>query len=666
MPITPTPQQIEEQLAVLPQATIKAPDSTTAEKTTPLATPRTIISPAPAIEKTNQIKAEVDEIDRGIEEQAKRVAEEPTPRPEVSVVDYLASQGQPTSFSERAKLAEKAGITDYTGTAEQNTRLLEILKAQPKPEPPTPEEKRKKDLTEAFKGVFAPKEYEKDPFLKRPDETTEEYNVRVEALRKSGIEPPVEEPEEVEEIETPADILTKQIQDASNKIDEAYQQYASDLAKLRAGTFPLTADEQMHLSSTEEAFDDLKASQLLANKNYENAIRIAGIAAGRQRYAPEIEAGNIAQAVNLGIKRIAELDRKKALTLSELRSAIFDKNYKMIGENYDRFREYTTDKMNAMKDIYTIAKDEQDRVDAIISEQNKLIADSMKELDKQKADIIRDASKSGAPTDIISAIQEADSLADAVNIAGEYLKTGTGIVGEYLFYKREQERQGLLPVDFNTYQTIDANRKAKAQSLISGLDPKIASQVDAISRGFDTAPIVKQFNEVLNKKISVDDIIEFGVGGPADLSLVFEFMKALDPTSVVRESEYRAAKKAGNIFAGWATQFNGYLKEKGGFLPPSVKEEFKKIIALKFNAIQRQYSNLRTEKGRLIDRKTGDIDGTDYLTDYDISVGDMAEDIKDKVDDFIIANPETAEIAAQMAEDGLSDEDIYNYLINSQ
>jgi len=48
----------------------------------------------------------------------------------VSIVDYLASIGQPNDFTTRAKLAREQGIINYTGTAEQNTRLLSILRGQ--------------------------------------------------------------------------------------------------------------------------------------------------------------------------------------------------------------------------------------------------------------------------------------------------------------------------------------------------------------------------------------------------------------------------------------------------------------------------------------------------------------------------------------------------------
>src|SRR5699024_4272732 len=47
---------------------------------------------------------------------------------DLSVVDYLKSKKQPSSFAHRKKLAQQHGIKNYTGTAEQNTRLLNTLR----------------------------------------------------------------------------------------------------------------------------------------------------------------------------------------------------------------------------------------------------------------------------------------------------------------------------------------------------------------------------------------------------------------------------------------------------------------------------------------------------------------------------------------------------------
>lgn len=46
----------------------------------------------------------------------------------VSIVDYLKSIGQASDYTSRATLAAQKGITNYTGTAEQNNQLLNMLK----------------------------------------------------------------------------------------------------------------------------------------------------------------------------------------------------------------------------------------------------------------------------------------------------------------------------------------------------------------------------------------------------------------------------------------------------------------------------------------------------------------------------------------------------------
>ncbi|MBP3577709.1 MAG: hypothetical protein J6K15_06330 [Lachnospiraceae bacterium] len=48
---------------------------------------------------------------------------------DTSIVDYLKSKGQDSSYNGRKKLANQYGISNYTGTAAQNTQLLQMLKS---------------------------------------------------------------------------------------------------------------------------------------------------------------------------------------------------------------------------------------------------------------------------------------------------------------------------------------------------------------------------------------------------------------------------------------------------------------------------------------------------------------------------------------------------------
>ena len=57
-----------------------------------------------------------------------------------SIVDYLGSTGQASDYASRAKLATSKGITGYAGTADQNTQLLNMLRAGSNPSATTPQQ----------------------------------------------------------------------------------------------------------------------------------------------------------------------------------------------------------------------------------------------------------------------------------------------------------------------------------------------------------------------------------------------------------------------------------------------------------------------------------------------------------------------------------------------
>jgi hypothetical protein len=74
-----------------------------------------------------------------------------------SIVDYLKSIGQPSDFASRTKLATQYGITNYTGTAEQNTRLLSILRGETTPTgaPGAPQQAKIYTTEEATRMIMA-------------------------------------------------------------------------------------------------------------------------------------------------------------------------------------------------------------------------------------------------------------------------------------------------------------------------------------------------------------------------------------------------------------------------------------------------------------------------------------------------------------------------------
>ena len=136
-----------------------------------------------------------------------------------------------------------------------------------------------------------------------------------------------------------------------------------------------------------------------------------------------------------------------------------------------------------------------------------------------------------------------------------------------------------------------------------GTNNTITDNERALMTQFRSEPIVKDYNEILGQKGTIDAYIQNGVGGPADLAIVFSFMKGLDPTSVVREFEYDNAAKSGNIFQGAWAKFNGYFKDKGGMLPANVRQEFQNLVNQKLAVKEKQYKNVKKQYEDLAGRQ---------------------------------------------------------------
>lgn len=87
-------------------------------------------------------------------------------------------------------------------------------------------------------------------------------------------------------------------------------------------------------------------------------------------------------------------------------------------------------------------------------------------------------------------------------------------------------------------RAIDAANERKKNTATRG--------ADGLRKEFNALPAVKQYNEV---KIAHQKMKDAATrGSPAgDFALIFSLMKAMDPESVVRESEFKAAASAGDF-----------------------------------------------------------------------------------------------------------------------
>lgn len=570
-----------------------------------------------------------------------------------SIVDYLNSIGQDSSFNARKTIASQKGIQNYQGLADQNLNLLSLLRGNansaspvvnPTPQatqptqptdysslfkqaggagvnlgdlskiitPPQDEtQKIKDDLARGY-GYDSFDSFTKDIFTK-PSKTTEQfYN---EAYTAAGL------PDLINQLTTKKNQLNSATGNINENpwLDEANRvgrvKRLQELANSDIGN--LQGEYELKLNQVHDLIQ--QHSQDFANNQALNETRLNYLLQQAQEKAQQSQATTLQKYLPDYLKSLAP----NTITLPDGSLATWDP----AQNSFVQVNTTTNDSVSA--DASQIAA----AIRQIESSGNynakgasgefgayQFMPNTWSQWSKEYLVATQgSANRSLAPTpenqDAVATFKVEQLLnqgytpTQIASIWNSGSPDSTGKVGV--------NSKG---VAYNTPEYVKrfTNALSQSQNTAPKLPKASQDRVDKFATDFKGEPITKQYNEVQNKYLSVQQIIDAGVGGPGDLALVYEFMKALDPTSVVRETEYASAAKSGNIFAGALAQFNGYLKEKGGFLPEQVKRAFFDITAKKFGVATQQYRNLRSEYARKINDVSGvNGNGERYLIDYE-------------------------------------------------
>lgn len=434
-------------------------------------------------------------------------------------------------------------------------------------------------------------------------------------------------PESFSDFSLPEDLTvnSNMLKDTKNNFDLTglLSQQAELRNKLISSLTPSTQEQQIN---TELA--DLRSKADVLKRNYEegfNAIEDKNIAmpfiTGQQ--------ASLERRYNLNVGRLADQEKNLLSRLGleqDARKAekdIYETGLSSLSQDMElqlKVQEQISKQENDVFNRAMALREDSRQVLAGILESFKGL--TLNELDTDTALQIQQlATRAGIPFNILS--QGMDVVANQQGFENA-LKAGE------LDYKKAN--QGL------DTQLKQLQIQEKLQSLSGeGLSDAEIRRVEALASTFESSPIVKNFIEVQTKKMGVDKLLSTGtVGGPQDVALVYDFMKSLDPTSVVRESEYQMGAKSGNLFLGALAKFNGYFKETGGQLPENVRQEFANILNQRFEVATSQYRNLKNERIRKINNITGSNDGSEYLTEYEFNpTSEFAT-----VDEILAAKPD--------------------------
>jgi hypothetical protein len=128
--------------------------------------------------------------------------------------------------------------------------------------------------------------------------------------------------------------------------------------------------------------------------------------------------------------------------------------------------------------------------------------------------------------------------------------------------------------------------------------PKPASP-DELRREFQGQQGYKDFQQVA---AAYEKIKGTSPTGPGDMSLIFGYMKLLDPNSTVREGEYATAANAGSVPETLIARYNKVLK--GELLAPELRAEFRneaqkvyRAQKARFDATAKPYAEYAKKQG---------------------------------------------------------------------
>lgn len=131
---------------------------------------------------------------------------------------------------------------------------------------------------------------------------------------------------------------------------------------------------------------------------------------------------------------------------------------------------------------------------------------------------------------------------------------------------------------------------------------------------FSSSPIVKDFNQATTgiKKIR-ESMSAPQQTGFNDQSLVFNYMKVLDPGSVVREGEYATAMKNASLLEGLGVKLDKIMT--GQQLSPDQRKKLAQAAETQYKANQSTYTNFKDEMSQIA--KDSGLDTSKVIPDYD-------------------------------------------------
>lgn len=137
---------------------------------------------------------------------------------------------------------------------------------------------------------------------------------------------------------------------------------------------------------------------------------------------------------------------------------------------------------------------------------------------------------------------------------------------------------------------LEKGKMERAKIIATGQDLKEAT---ALRKEFYARPEVKEFADVSTSYDRIKKITQAAPSAAGDMSIIFSFMKMLDPTSVVREGEQATAENARGVTDSVRNLYNKVLT--GQKLTPEQRKDFIRQAGSIYSSKQNQISGIEKE-----------------------------------------------------------------------
>jgi len=480
----------------------------------------------------------------------------------------------------------------------------------------------------------------------------------------------------------------QQLSDASEEtitLMETQNQALDDYSKT------LSATSQSMINNIKDRFNSRRRMQEQINKAILAGTRVRGFTSGRARFAGGIEAQILSNEESAGIARLADLDIQEQQLILEAQNAADGKQFELLNAkiqntiNIQKQKEQTILELNRManeqerlqldrlsearlakqeeRDITTFGQEQEDRDRTQALEQldlfitGGLLPEQITEEQKDNFETKLGIPEGQFDTFLSNLQAEDDKLLSIEDVAKLGLPFGTT--------ENEAAELGIIPegdsaedYELRTVgnQVIRVNSKTGQTDVIfqgeAGADPFTTQQIFQNTFSFrkDFLDESKDFKKVKDSWGRIQSVEASPAG---DLSLIFNFMKMLDPGSVVRESEFATAANAAPLLEKLGISFNKVSSVwEGKKLTDGQREDFIKQAKNLFG------SQIEIQKERQDENKsTAEALGLDSNLAVPDITGEKPK-VFNSISDFITANPKRRqEVLDLITEENLTEQE---------